>query len=227
MPDGTGLNFELLDRTEKLLGENFVYVSMPWKRCQEEVRNGEIDGIIGAADNPQRRAYVAFPTLPNGSLDTSATIYEDQFNVYLRVGGSGAWDGKELTGVNRPVAVQSGYLAVAASLLERRIKINDSIKSAEDGLRFLSAGMVDIAVLQSIEADTLLKQDSRFTGRIVTAPAPYIILPLYLAINRATYQRDPKRFNAIWGAIRTVRNSADYRKVLDAACHEQIKCPLR
>jgi len=227
MPDGTGLNFELLNRAEKLLGENFVYVSMPWKRCQEEVRNGEIDGIIGVADNPERRRYVAFPILTDGSLDTGATLYEDQFNVYLRVGGDGAWDGKELTGAKRPVVVQSGYLAVQNSLLERGIKINDSIKSAEDGLRFLSAGMVDVAVLQSIEADYLLKQDPRFTGRIVTAPAPYIVLPLYLGINRATYLHDPKRFTAIWNAIRTARNSADYRKVLDSACHEQIKCPLR
>lgn len=223
MPDGSGLNFELLNRVEKLLGENFEYVSMPWKRCQEEVRSGELDGIIGAAHSAERRTYAVFPTLPGGSLDTSETIYEDQFNVYLRVGGNGAWDGKDLSSPNRPVAVQSGYIVVAAMLREHGIKINDSIKSAEDGLRFLADGMVDVAVLQRIEAEYLLKQDPRFKGSIVSSPAPYVILPLYLPVNRTTYARDPKRIEAIWSAIRTVRTSPEYRKQLDSACREQIK----
>lgn len=223
MPDGTGLNFELLNRVEKLLGENFTYVSMPWKRCQEEVRSGEFDGIIGVADSAERRTYSEFPHLVNGNLDTSAILYEDQFNVYLRVGSDVAWDGKKLTAPNRPVAVQSGYLVVGAMLRERGFKINDGIKSAEDGLRFLADGMIDVAVLQSIETEYLLKQDPRFQGRIVAAPTPFAMLPLFLAINRSIYARDPKRIDAIWAGIRTVRNSAEYRKLLDSACREQTK----
>ncbi|HXA47869.1 MAG TPA: transporter substrate-binding domain-containing protein, partial [Burkholderiaceae bacterium] len=223
MPDGTGLNFELLHRVEKLSGENFIFLSMPWKRCQEEVRNGELDGIVGAAESAERRLYAAFPTLDNGSLDTTATIYEDQFNVYQRVGSVSAWNGKELISPNRPVAVQSGYAVVAAMLRDQDIKINDSIKSAEDGLRFLLNGIVDVAVLQSIETEYLRKEDPRFKGTINTAATPYVILPLYLAINQTTYARDPKRIHAIWNAIRTVRNSAEYRKIVDSACREKVK----
>jgi polar amino acid transport system substrate-binding protein len=223
MPDGTGLNFELLHRVERLTGETFVFLPMPWKRCQEEVRNGELDGIVGAADSAERRSYADFPIAANGGIDTSTSIYEDQFNVYQRAGSETAWNGKELISPNRPVAVQSGYAVIAAMLRNQDIKINDSIKSAEDGLRFLLSGMVDVAVLQSIETEYLRKEDLRFKGAIITAATPYVILPLYLAVNHFTYARDAKRIQAIWNAIRTVRNSTEYRKLLDSACRDHMK----
>jgi polar amino acid transport system substrate-binding protein len=221
MPDGTGLNFELLHRVEKSLGEEFTFHSMPWKRCQEEVRNGEMDGIIGAAENTERRRYLRFPAQPGGSLDITATLYEDQFNVYLREGGDGGWDGRNLTSPTHPVVVQSGYLVIAAMLHDHGIKTFDSIKTAEDGLRFLSEGMVDVAVLQSVEAEYLRREDSRFKNKIVLAPVPFAILPLFLGINHVSYEHDPKRIEAIWNEIRTVRNSPDYRKLVDNACRDK------
>jgi polar amino acid transport system substrate-binding protein len=221
MPDGTGLNFELLHRVEKSLGEEFAYRAMPWKRCQEEVRTGEMDGMIGAADNAERRKYLRFPALPNGTLDTTATLYEDQFNVYLREGGEGGWDGKSLTSPTHPVVVQSGYLVIAAMLHDHGIKTFDSIKTAEDGLRFLSEGMVDVAVLQSVEAEYLRHEDARFKDKIVLAPTPFAILPLFLGINHNSYEHDPKRMEAIWNEIRTVRNSPEYRKLVDNACRDK------
>jgi polar amino acid transport system substrate-binding protein len=223
MPDGTGLNFELLHRVEKLAGENFVFLPMPWKRCQEEVRNGELDGIVAAAESVERRQYAVFPTLANGALDASATIYEDQFNVYQRTGSAAAWDGKTLSSPNRPVAVQSGYAVVTAMLHDQNIQTIGTIKSAEDGLRFLVDGIVDVAVLQSIETEYLRREDPRFKGTITAAATPYVILPLYLPINHLTYERDPKRIHAIWNAIRTVRNSTEYHKLLESACRENIK----
>lgn len=227
MPAGTGLNFELLNRVEKLLSENFVYISMPWKRCQEEVRRGELDGLIGVADSAERRLYAVFPSLPDGGLDTTATLYDDRFNVYLRIGGDATWDGKELINSRRPVVVQSGYLVVESMLRERGIKINDTIKSAEDGLRFLAEGIADAAVLQSIEAERLLKEDPRFKGTVISAPTPFAVLPLYLSFGKTRYAQDPKRIDAIWSAIKTVRNSAEYRKLFDAACRERLACSTR
>jgi polar amino acid transport system substrate-binding protein len=221
MPDGTGLNFELLRRVEKMLGEEFVFKPMPWKRCQEEVHGGEMDGIIGAADTSERRQYLRFPTSQDGTLDTSATLYEDQFNVYLREGGDGKWNGKNLTSPTRPVIVQSGYLVISTMLHEQGVKTFDSIKTAEDGLRFLSEGMVDVAVLQSVEAEYLRREDPRFKNGILLAATPFAVLPLYLGINRASYERDPKRIDAIWNQIRTVRNSSEYRKVVDSACRDK------
>jgi polar amino acid transport system substrate-binding protein len=220
MPDGTGLNFELLHRVEKALGEEFVFQAMPWKRCQEEVRNGEMDGMIGAADNAERRKYLRFPTTPDGTVDATAKLYEDQFNVYLRKEGSGNWDGKILSSPIHPVVVQSGYLVITEMLHEHGIKTFDAIKTAEDGLRFLSEGMVDVAVLQSVEAEYLRREDPRF-NKIVLSPTPFAVLPLYLGINRSSYERESKRIDMIWNEINIVRTSPEYRKLVDNACRDR------
>ena len=215
-PDGSGLNIKLLKRVEKLLGERFIYISKPWKRCQEEVRMGIVDGFFGAADSAERRLYSVFPTRPDGSVDAEAALYEDRFNVYLRSLGRGVWDGKKLSSPQRPVVAQRGYL-VAALLREQGVAINDTIKTADEGLTLLANGHADVAVLQGMEAEDLASLHSKFKAVVVQSPMPYAVLPLHLAINKNTYARDTKRIAAIWAAIRSERKSSDYRKLLDAA----------
>src|SRR5689334_9264655 len=68
-PSGKGLNFELLRRVEILLNEQFIYLPKPWKRCLSELKIGQVDGIIGAADSIDRRAWSRIPQLPDGRED--------------------------------------------------------------------------------------------------------------------------------------------------------------
>ncbi|MDO8178004.1 MAG: transporter substrate-binding domain-containing protein [Undibacterium sp.] len=215
-PDGSGLNIVLLKRVENLLGEQFIYISKPWKRCQEEVRMSIADGFFGAADSVERRRYSVFPMHADGSVDAAAAIYEDRFNVYIRSGGKAKWDGKKISSPQRAVVVQRGYL-VATLLQEQGVAINDSVKTAAEGLAVLASGQADVAVLQGIESENLVNLDPKFKGMFVSSDLPYAVLPLYLAINKNTYLRDSKRVKAIWAAIRAERNSAGYRKLLDSA----------
>lgn len=216
MPDGTGLNFELLKAVEKQLGENFIYAAKPWRRCLEELRLGAVDAAIGAADGPERRRYAVYPTRPDGSADPARALFEDDVNVFLRVGGQASWDGHRLYIPNRQVAVQSGYM-IGNILRERGFQTRELVKSADDGLRLLVSGMFDVAVLQGSEASQLARTDPRFQGRVLQAPEPYMTLDFYLPVNRARYARDPQRITAIWRAIETVRASADYRQHISAA----------
>lgn len=214
-PDGTGLNIVLLQQVEKRLGEQFIYVSQPWKACQEAVRAGEFDGFFSAAPSKNRREYSVFPSLADGSPDPQAILYEEAFSVYLRQGGSGSWDGKVLRSP-RNVIVQSGYV-VGAMVREQGLEIDDSSKSAEDGLNLLLQNKADVAILQGAGTETLARVDQRFKDRVEKAPAPFVVVPLYLAINKNTFARDPKRIEAIWRTIHVVRQSPDYLKGLEDA----------
>src|SRR5471032_2142460 len=69
-PAAKGLNFDLLNRVQKQLGEHFVYTAKPWRRCLQELRVGTVDAVIGAADSAERRHYAIIPTLPDGHSDT-------------------------------------------------------------------------------------------------------------------------------------------------------------
>jgi polar amino acid transport system substrate-binding protein len=213
-PDGTGLNFDLLKRVEGLLKEKFVYSAKPWTRCQEEVKTSQLNGFFATSDSVERRAYSVFPTLSDGKADPSAALYEDHFKVYLRLGGNGSWDGKILNNAKRDVIVQRGYF-VASVLRVQGFKTNETAKTAEEGLRLLAAGAAEVAVLQGDEAEDLVKRDSRFKGIILITPTPYAVLQMYLAIDQKTYQENPTRIKAIWDAIRVIRGSAEYKKLLE------------
>ncbi len=213
MPGATGLNFDLLRRVEKQLGEHFIYAAKPWRRCLEEVRLGRVDGVLGAVDGIERRSYGVFPTLPDGRADPARALFEDHVYVFLRSGGNASWDGSRLHSPNGEVAVQSGYL-VANQLREQGLNAREMVKSAEDGLRLLTSGLFDVAVLQGMEAEALARDDPRFQGKVTQAPQPYAERDFHLLISRIRYTREPHRIDAIWRAIASVRLSDEYKQLL-------------
>lgn len=215
-PAGKGLNFELLNRVKSLLNEQFIYYAKPWKRCLSELKFGQVDAVIGAADAVDRRAWSRIPQLPDGREDSSRALFEDAALVFLRVGGNGSWDGRELVAPGKLVIVQSGYL-VAQQLREKGYIPHDTVKSAADALRMLTTGGFDVAVLQGLEASKLAHEDARFKGRVRQAELPYTTVHLHLMVGRGTYQRDPQRIEAIWQAIGTVRQAREYRQLEEEA----------
>lgn len=215
-PGGKGLNFELLKRVQSHLNEQFIYSPKPWKRCLSELRIGQVDAVVGAADSVDRRAWSRIPQLPDGREDPSRALFEDAALVFLRVGSHASWDGRELVAPGNVVVVPSGYL-VGQQLRDKGFLLHDNVKSAVDALRVLATGSVDVAVLQGLEASRLVRDDARFKGRIRQADVPYATVNLYLMVARGTYQRDPQRIEAIWQAIGTVRQSRDYRQLEESA----------
>ncbi|KQV44917.1 ABC transporter substrate-binding protein [Duganella sp. Root336D2] len=215
-PDGKGLNFELLKRVELLLNEQFIYSPKPWKRCLNELKLGQVDAVVGAADAIDRRAWSRIPQLPDGREDPGRALFEDAALVFLRVGGNGSWDGHELLAPGKVVIVQTGYL-VAQQLREKGYIPHDTVKSAADALRMLTRGSFDVAVLQGLEASKLAHEDPRFVGKVQQAELPYSTVHLHLMVGRGVYQRDPQRVEAIWQAIGNVRQTREYRQVEEAA----------
>jgi polar amino acid transport system substrate-binding protein len=215
-PDGSGVALDLMRKVESRLGERFVYTSLPWKRCLEEVRIGTMDAVIGAADSPERHAFAVFPTQPDGSVDSRTAIWTDYFNVFYRSDSKVKWDGKDLHVPSGTVMAQRSYV-VGEILRSRGFKVVEPSKSVMDGLRLLAAGGIEAAVLQGVEAEWLCANDARFRGLIRQGATRYAVLPLYFMPARPSYDRDPKRMQAIWGEIRTVRESAEYRKLEEAA----------
>ncbi|MFC0349980.1 substrate-binding periplasmic protein [Undibacterium danionis] len=215
LPDGSGLNLELLKRVEQRLGEKFEIVAKPWKRCLEEVRTGVQDGLIGSALAPERQKFSVFPSRADGSIDPNAALNDDQAMVYIRTGSNANWNGKELYNVRQAIIVQRAYL-VGKLLQDLGFQIKE-IRSIHEALDALIKGGAELAILQGAEAASLVRYDSNIKDKVIIASTPFISLPMYLPINHKTYAKEPHRIQAIWNAIREIRASPDYRKLVDAA----------
>ena len=212
MPDGSGLNIELLKRVAKLTGEQFNYVARPWLRCEEETRNGIMDAMIGPSDNPRRRPFSVPPRRPDGTQDPERALYHDHVDLYLRADSFARWDGKTLLNPSRMAVAQRGYYIVEM-LQARGQTVIDTPKSAEDGLKLLAAGSADVAVLMGRDAEKLVREDPRFLGRVVLAKQPFAHFDFHLMVGRKAYDKDPQRFEAIWNAIAKVRATVDYQRL--------------
>ncbi len=197
MPDGSGLNIELLRRAAKLTGDEVNFIARPWKRCEEETRTGIMDAMVGPSDNPRRRAYSVPPRKPDGTQDPERAMYRDHVDVYLRVDSGAAWDGKTLVNPRKLVVAQRGYYIVDV-LQAMGQKVIDTPKSAEEGLRLLAAGSADVAVLMGREAENLLREDPRYQGRVILVRQPFASFDFHLMAGRKSYDKDPGRFEALW-----------------------------
>jgi polar amino acid transport system substrate-binding protein len=209
MSDRSGLSFDLLAKVEKVTGEQFRYIGRPWRRCLEELRLGLVDGVVGAGDSPERRTFARFPLTPDGRVNSDAAIYVDRAYVFMLPGAHASWDGKDLYSENKAVIAQHGYL-VAEMLRERGYDVQ-GVKSAEEGLRMLVAGIADVAVLQGLAASDVAKRDPRFRGKVQQSKQLYLQFPVYLIIASKLYEANPKRIETIWSAVASIRASADYR----------------
>ncbi len=210
-PDGSGLNFVLLKRVEKRLGEQFEFKSLPWKRCLAYVASGEMDGVVAAAYSAQRAVWGAVPLLPNGEERATARLYFDEFHVYVRHGSPVKWDGKAFANLHGSVAIQAGFV-VAERLEKMGVELDQSGKSAEHALRLLMNGSASVAVLQASQANFLIHHDPRFRGQIEVLPLPFAQVPLHLLMSRKTWQREQKRIEAIWDVLAIERESPEYQK---------------
>lgn len=215
MPNGSGLNFELLKRVEKLTGEKFVFAARPWKRCMEETRNGLMDGMIGGADSPERREFSLPPLLPDGTPNPAKAMYQDRVDLFIRNGSGASWDGKQLINPRGIVVAQRGYF-VAQLMRERGQTVLDTVKSAEEGVRMLATGAADVAVLLGQGGADMVRDDARFQREISMAKMPFVVFSFHLLIGKKTYAANPARIEALWNAIATVRADPEYRQLAAA-----------
>jgi polar amino acid transport system substrate-binding protein len=205
MPDGSGLNMELLKRVEGITGEKFVLSARPWARCIEETRIGRMDGMIGGADTPERRAYAVPPLQSDGSSDVSKSLYQATVHLYLRPGSGAAWDGTTLHNPRGLIITQRSYF-VGDVMRARGQRVIDTVKSSDEALRLLVAGTADVAALMTNF------DPNRYRGQVLKAPQPFAAFPLHLLFSKISYARNSARMEAIWTAIATVRASPEFRK---------------
>lgn len=76
----TGLNFLMLETVARESRVRFVYHARPWRRCQDDLRTGRVDGAFGMSSPP--RNGPASPSTPgtftrirHGACSKAATCW--------------------------------------------------------------------------------------------------------------------------------------------------------
>jgi len=216
--DGSGLNFELLNRVAKRSGIVFDYVPTPWRRCFTEMKKGLVAGVLGGSFKAERTAYGAYPG--GNPADARRSVYTDHYVLVRRMGEPVGWDGQRITQLVGPVAIQNGY-SVGDDLKAMGVAIDDGARSAADNLHKLRSGRVSAMAALAGEMASLLAGDPSLRQKIEILPRPLVEKPYYLMLSHQLLQSRPELAERIWANIEAVRQSKEYQQIEAQALDRQ------
>ena len=208
-PDG-GVSYELLKLIDERIDEiEIVFERYPWRRCQQNLKRGKADGIIGSV-NSERLEIGAFP-INNGVLDSSMYLNTQDYCLYTGMHTALAWDGH---GFNMTkdilIAVPRGY-SIIPFLKEQHLEIYE-VETAEATLRMLGNGRVDGAVAPCLAMEAALVDMPDVSRNVFLNPIPLEKRKYYIIMSRQFARRHPELSRKIWRTAREV--AAEYFDVL-------------
>lgn len=206
--DGHGLDNNLLEMASAKSGVKIEMLALPWKRCLSDIGYATQAGGFSASHNAERASYAAYP-MADGKPDVSRRTRYDSYTLYRLKGSKANWDGKQFTNLTGPVGVQLGY-SVAADLRKFGAEVDEAGAVAEQQLRKLVLGRVQMVALLTFEGDSLL-ESTEFSSKVERVAPPFIEKPYFLIFNKEYYARNKKSIDELWTAMAQVRDSAEFK----------------
>lgn len=208
LKDKPGLNIVHLKAVEQKLGVKIETFPLPWKRCQDEMREGKVDGIFAASFKPERMEMGVYPMVGDKPDAARAMMY-DGYSLYRLKGGGAQWDGKKLT-ASGTIGAQPGY-SIVDQLKQLGAKVDEGTKTADDNLKKLLAGRLEGVALQTLEGDNSLATTPEFAAKIEKVSPPLVDKPFFLMLSKQLVAKYGEFSKDVWKTLADVRESADYK----------------
>lgn len=207
-----GLNIVQLKMVGAKLGVKFDIVRIPWERCLDEMRQGNMDGAFAASFKPDRLTKGVYPG-GGDKPDTTKYMMMDGYTLFRAKGSTIGFDGKTITNLNGgAVGAQQGY-SVIDQLKTMNVRVDDGTRSAADTLRKLVSGRLGAAALQTLEGENALQQPE-FAGKVEKVTPPLIEKPYYLMLSKQFYGKYGDFSKQVWDTVASVRESGEYKKAM-------------
>jgi polar amino acid transport system substrate-binding protein len=212
-PDHEGQAQYLARQAMRAAGVEPSFVVLPWRRCIESVRAGQVDGVLGVQAFHTYKDFVRFP-LRNGLPDRAFSVGVDTWVMVTPSGSGVRWDGKALHGVTTPVSYPAGVNVVRQSLDDLNIRNVDSAKTALQLMQMLKAQRLQAVVMRESDAKGFLAQDE-FKSLQILAPM-FLVSDAYLVFSNGYAQAYPGLVAQAWEAIRRIRASREWVELAPA-----------
>ncbi len=206
--EGTGLNFDLLNRVGKQLDLVFEYKGLPWKRCLQDLKANKYVGAIGGSFVASRIEFGAYPG--GDPADPSKRLNFDQYVLLRQKGGAVTWDGKTVNGLTGSVGIQLGY-SVGEKLRALSIPVDDGSQTALELAQKLAAGRLGAAAMLVGEANLIMATSPKLQAGLEILPVPVLEKPYYLMLSHEFVNMRGPLAKRIWDTIEVVRNSNEYQ----------------
>lgn len=208
LKDRPGLNIAHLKALEQKLGVKIETLPLPWKRCQEDMREGKVDGIFAASFKTERLEMGVYP-MAGDKPDAARAMMYDGYSLYRLKGGAVQWDGKKLTSTGN-IGAQPGY-SIVDQLKQLGAKVDEGAKTADDNLKKVLLGRLEAVALQTLEGDNSLSTNPEFSAKLEKVSPPLVDKPFFLMLSKQFVAKYGDFSKDIWKTLAEVRESADYK----------------
>ncbi|QDQ25796.1 amino acid ABC transporter substrate-binding protein [Chitinimonas arctica] len=212
LKDKPGLNTIMMRMVEKQLGVKIDIKPLPWKRCMESLRTGEMDGLFKISFKPDRMEMGHFP-MSGDKPDGSKRMLDDSYSLYRLKGSNVEWDGKAIKNAQSAIGAQSGF-SIVDQLKGLGVRVDDGVRGAGENLQKLVNGRLSGVALQTLEGDINLAERAEFAAKIERIDPPLVSKPYFLMLSKQFVAKYPEFAQQIWNAVGTVRESAEYKNQL-------------
>lgn len=209
LKDGRGLAVELLEMASKKTGTSYELVALPWKRCLLEVEKGEVAGAFPASFSEERAKFAAYPMTESNKPDADKRLNTDGYTLYRRKGSNVSWDGSKFSNLTGPIGTQASY-SIIPDLIKWGAKVDTQTRKPETLMRALVDGHLQSVALLTGQGNYAVKNPA-YADKVEAVDPPLVSKPYYLIINKEHYEKNRKSIDALWAAIATERNSAQYK----------------
>lgn len=202
IPSRPGMAVELVQRCVDRLGARLVLNRVPARRMGEDARTGRYDGVLGFRYSADRARDLIFP-MRAGQPDSSRAAARLAHSIYRRQGENIVWDGRQIRGLQFPIAV-SATMLVSQSLLAQGY---DIVRIERSGQMFgmLARGRVDAVVTLDVIGDREMAEQTQ--GAIEKLSPPVQVEDFHVPVSRQFYAANPDFVESLWTLIGETRNA--------------------
>lgn len=213
LKDRPGLNIVHLKAVEQKLGVKIETFPLPWKRCQEDMREGKVDGIFHASFKTERLEIGVYPMVGD-KPDAARAMMHDGYSLYRLKGNATQWDGKKIT-TSGAIGAQPGY-SIVDQLKQLGVKVDEGTKTADDNMKKLLLGRVEAVALQTLEGDNSIRTNPEFAAKIEKLTPPLVDKPFFLMLSKQFVAKYGDFSKDLWKTLGEVRESPDYKAKMSA-----------
>jgi polar amino acid transport system substrate-binding protein len=208
-----GLNVIHLKQVGQKLGIKIEISSIPWARCLDDMRQGTMDGAFSASFKQDRLAMGLYPGASD-KPDMAKFLMMSGYSLYRLKENNVSYDGKTISNLTSAVGAQQGY-SIVDQLKSMGVRVDDGTRGADDNLRKLLAGRLQVVALQTQEGDNSITQ-SEFSGKVEKMSPPLVEKPYFLMLSKQFYGKHTEFANEVWDTVVSVRESPEFKKAVSS-----------
>lgn len=210
---GKGLNFTMLEAVAQRSGIRFTLQPEPWRRCQDNVRRGRVDGSFGMSWTPERAAFALYPG--GATPDPHYRMFEGGYLLVRRRGTTVAYDGQRITGLEGNLGAEPAT-SIAQDLRRRGYRVEDNAPDTVALLRKLASGRLGAAAIGTDQWHNLQREQPERFSSLEALPVPLVNKPYFVVFSKPFAERRPELAQRIWENVAAVRASPEYRAAMVA-----------